>query len=146
MYLLDTDVVSRTSPVSIGRPGLAEWLQAYADHCYLSVISLSELQYGVTRLMERGAHQRAASLQAWLGVILDRFADRLLSYDLQAARRTGELLARVHARGFQPDFEDACIAATAECRGLVVITYNTRHFEPLGVSFRAPGLPEDIAP
>ena len=53
MYLLDTDVISRTSPLSSadGR-SLAAWLQRYGDQAYLSVVSLSEIQYGVARLLQ----------------------------------------------------------------------------------------------
>ncbi len=146
MYLLDTDVISRTSPLSSGQAGLAAWLTVNGDRSFISVISLSEMQYGVTRLLERGAHRRATALRAWMNETLALFADRVLPLDRAAAHRTGEILAQSEARGHSPGFEDACLAATADHHGMTVVTYNVRHFRTLGVPFLSPGRGEEDAP
>ena len=139
MFLLDTDVISRTSPLSSGGgPQLAAWLQRHGEQTFLSVVSLSEIQFGVSRLVQRGAHRRAAQLQHWINAVLDRYADRCLTLDLAAARRTGELLARAEADGHDPTFEDASLAATADVHRLVVVTFNTRQFRAFGVPFQEP--------
>ena len=92
MFLLDTDVISRTSPLSRGgTPGLGAWLQRYGDQAFLSVISLSEIQYGIAQLIRRGAHRRAAQLQQWIHAVLEHYGARCLTLDLATARRTGEL-------------------------------------------------------
>jgi predicted nucleic acid-binding protein len=56
------------------------------------------------------------------------FADRLLPVDAAVARRWGEL----SAGGILPVI-DTLIAATAICRGLTLVTRNTRDVEPTGV-------------
>ncbi len=146
MYLLDTDVISRTSPLSSEQARLAAWLTLNGDRSYISVISLSEMQYGVTRLLERGAHRRATALRTWMNETLTLFADRILPLDRAAAHRTGEILAQAEARGHDPGFEDACLAATADHHGMTVVTCNVRQFRALGVPFLSPGQSEEDAP
>ncbi len=140
MYLLDTDVISRTSPLSsAGGRSLAAWLQRHGDQAYLSVVSLSEIQYGVARLVQRGAHRRAAQLQQWINTVVDHYAARCLALDLATARRTGELLAKAEAEGHAPTFEDASLAATADLHQLIIVTFNLKHFRAFGVPFQEPG-------
>jgi predicted nucleic acid-binding protein len=69
---------------------------------------------------------------------------RVIDLDPRVARRAGELLAVAESQGHQPSFEDAAIAATADCHGLTVLTRNLRHHRPMGVACMDPlaGLPE----
>ncbi|NLG21548.1 MAG: type II toxin-antitoxin system VapC family toxin, partial [Actinomycetales bacterium] len=50
-------------------------------------------------------------------------------FDLSAARVLATYRVPEHA-----PLDDALIAAVAESRSLTVVTRNTKHFEPLGVS------------
>ncbi len=50
------------------------------------------------------------------------------------------------ARGHDPGFEDACLAATADHHGMTVVTCNVRQFRALGVPFLSPGQSEEDAP
>ncbi len=140
MYLLDTDVISRTSPLSAAvHADVRDWLRQVGDQSYLSAVSMSEIQYGASCLIERGSRRKAMVLARWMDTIFTVFAGRLLPVDHHVARRTGELLARVEAAGHNPGFEDACIAATADLNGFVVVTQNARHFRAFGVPHREPG-------
>jgi toxin FitB len=139
VYLLDTNVISRTSPVaSTDWHRVRDWIENFGESSYVSVISLGELQYGAARLTEKGAHRKADELYGWVESIAALFHDRLLPVDLQIARRTGEFLARAEFAGHKPGFEDACIAATAALHRLIVVTHNIRHFEVFGVRFQEP--------
>ncbi len=62
------------------------------------------------------------------GKVLPAFADRVLAFDLPAAR----ILAAYRVPEQAP-FDDALIAAIAEAAEMTVVTRNARHFEPLGV-------------
>ena len=47
-YLVDTDVLSRTSPATAQFiPGLREWLARNSEELHLSVVSLMEISYGI---------------------------------------------------------------------------------------------------
>ena len=57
----------------------------------------------------------------------------MLPFDPPAARIAGVMDDAARAIGRHPGFTDIAIASIARSRALVVLTTNTRHFEPLGV-------------
>jgi predicted nucleic acid-binding protein len=63
---------------------------------------------------------------------------RILAVDIAVAVRAGALITLARAGGTRIDTEDAIIAATAELNSLIVLTENTRHFAPTGVSHLNP--------
>lgn len=143
MYLLDTNVVSVRAPTkAVQDDVILTWMREASEHLYLSVVTALEVEKGIERLRRSGAGKKAAALSEWWAAIEEEYGERLLPLDLAAARAAGRIADR--ARAFSPDFRDVAIAATAETRGLVVITFNQRHFEPLGVEFLNPlnGLPD----
>jgi toxin FitB len=141
VYLLDTNVVSELRKVAEDKANanVAAW-QAGLDElaCYLSVITLLELEAGVLRVERRDAAQ-GARLRAWLEQrVVPGFAGRILPVDEAVARRC----AGLHV----PDprsTHDALIAATALVHGLTVVTRNTADFAATGVAlldpWQAPG-------
>lgn len=134
-YLLDTDCLSATSPVA-GTTVIAlrDWLAANGDRLFLSPISLAEIAYGIARLVHQGATRKAQLLQAWSEDVATFHRAHILTLDAAIGFRTGQLLATAQARGVQPSFEDAAIAATADHHGLTVLTRNLRHFTPMGIA------------
>lgn len=138
VFVLDTDVVSRTSPVSRDGGRVADWLLGHKGQSFLCVVTITELRYGVDRLKFKGASQKATLLDAWLAGIETSFGARLLAVNARIASRTGHLLARAEAAGMSPGLADACIAACAELSDRTVVTFNARHFSAFGVPFRAP--------
>lgn len=139
VFVLDTDVVSRTSPVSRDGSRVADWLHRHKGQSVLSVVTLTELRFGVDRLKFEGVSQKAALLNAWLEGIEMFFGARLLAVNARVATRTGHLLAKAKAAGVSPGLADACIAASAELTDRTVVTFNTRHYSAFGVPFRTPG-------
>jgi toxin FitB len=84
-------------------------------------------------------------LTGWLEAILHLYGDRVLPFDVTAARMAGTLSDRARSKGQSPGFPNLAIAATAAARQLTVLTGNLRHFTPLGVAVHNPlgALPED---
>lgn len=115
---------------------MTTWL-AHVDlrACFLSVITLMELDIGVLRIERRDARQ-GALLRAWLEErVVPAFAGRVLAVDEQTARQC----ARLHV----PDPRSDCaalIAATALAHGLTLATRNTADFAPMGVRLFNPWL------
>lgn len=96
---------------------------------YLSVITVLEVELGITRLGRRDPAQ-VGRLQLWLEEdLLAVFGRRILPIDVSVARRA----ARLHVP--DPQLErDALIAATAVVGGLTVVTRNVADFASMGVA------------
>ena len=115
-------------------PGCASMTKSSSS----SVITLAEIQAGVSRLERKGATRRAADLARWLTAILELYQPRTLPLASSAALETGRMLDRAVAAGAAPGFEDTAIAATAAVHGLTVVTANKRHFKHFGVALVSP--------
>jgi toxin FitB len=126
-FLLDTNVVSEPMRA---RPnaGVLFWLaQVDEDSVFVSVVTITELRYGIERL---ATGKRRDRLEGWLRKDLtSRFGERILPVDLEIADACGRLVARSETIGRPIEARDAFIAATAEVRGLTLVTRNVSDFE-----------------
>lgn len=139
-YLLDTSVVSALAP---GREAylpsvFGDWLQAHNAQLFLPAIAVAELAQGIRKLHRSGAMERAQRLDRWLDGLIAGFADRILPLDARAARLAGEIADAAVAQGRHPGFADVAIAALAQNAGLLLLTRNLKHFQPLGVNCADP--------
>ena len=133
MYVLDTNVVSALRRPE-REPVVADWARAVplVDQ-YVTALTVAEIERGVIR-KEQTDPAQGAILRRWLAErVLPGFADRVLPFDLPAAR----ILARYPVSEHAP-YDDAQIAAVAEAHGMTVATRNLRHFTPLGVRAFSP--------
>ncbi|WP_220495405.1 hypothetical protein [Paracoccus sp. MC1862] len=84
MLLLDTNVVSELRKVGDGKadPGVTAWLaQTDARSCYVSALTLMELEIGILRIERRDPAQ-GALLRRWMETqVLPEFAERTLPVD-----------------------------------------------------------------
>lgn len=128
-FLLDTNVLSEPMKE---RPNsrVLEWLaQVNEDQVFMSVVTITELRYGVERI---ATGKRRERLDAWLRKeLISRFEGRILPVDLRIAETCGGLIARSESMGRPIEARDAFIAATAEVHGLTLVTRNTSDFEPI---------------
>lgn len=126
-FLLDTTVVSESTKL---RPnaGLMTWLDGVDENSvFLSVITLTELRYGLERL---APGLRRKQLDRWLEHELpERFEGRILPVDALVADACGRLVARTESLGRPIEARDAFIAATAQVHRLTLVTRNASHFE-----------------
>jgi len=126
-FLLDTNVVSEWMKPQ-PHLGVIAWLdQVDEDRTFLSVVTLTELRYGVDRLP---AGTRRKRFEDWLEHDLPlRFEGRILSIDGAIADAGGRLLSQGDAAGRPMQGLDALIAATAHVHGLTLVTRNVADFE-----------------
>ncbi|MCD4526654.1 type II toxin-antitoxin system VapC family toxin [Nocardioides sp. cx-173] len=132
-YLLDTNVVSA---LRVRGRNLA--VEAWATSVpvgdqFVSALTVAEIERSVVA-KERTDARQGVLLRRWFeDNVLPAFADRVLPFDLPAARILAGYRVPEHA-----PFDDALIAAVAESAGMTVVTRNVRHFEPLGVPVHDP--------
>ncbi len=128
-FLLDTNVISDSTKPRPS-PELASWLaQVDEDSVFLSVVTLTELRYGIERMAAGGRRRR---LDIWLQQDLPiRFEGRILPVDAAIAHACGRLVARSESAGRPIQPRDAFIAATAEMYGLTLVTRNASNFQPV---------------
>jgi len=134
LFLVDTNVLSMGAPGrSEGAAALADWLDARSDKLFLSTVTVAEISDGIAKLKRTGALARANHLNDWLDAVLHLYGDRVMPFEVPAARHAGLLMDRARATGQAPGFADLAIAATAGVHGLTVLTRNIRHFAPLDI-------------
>ena len=131
-YLLDTCVVSeeiRPKPDIRVRT----WLDSVnVDSLYLSVVTLTELRFGILRLPDGSKKIR---LEDWFArVILNLPRERFLPVDEVVALQAASLIPQSKDR----DLADIYIAATAIVRGFTVITRNIGDFQFHGLKLFNP--------
>ncbi|ACF03037.1 PilT protein domain protein [Rhodopseudomonas palustris TIE-1] len=132
MFLIDTVTLSALRKRQ-RNPNVVAWFerQRTAD-LFLSAISIGEIERGIAR--QRATDPEfARALAAWLDRVLTVYGERIVPFDLRAARRWGALSAALGN-----DSADLMIAATALEHGLTVVTRNVSDFALTGVALIDP--------
>lgn len=131
MIVLDTNVVSEAMKPEPDA-SVRAWLNAQAaETLYLSSVTLAELLYGIAALP---TGKRKTMLARALDGLLELFGDRVLPFDIDAARHYAELAvtARGGGRGFPTP--DGYIAAIAASRGFIVASRDTAPYAADGLT------------
>jgi len=126
MFVLDTNVVSELRKIPAGRAdsGVVDFATRFDPSLfYLSVVTITELEVGVRRLMRRDKRQ-AEQLRLWLDTkVMINFAGRILPVDEAIAVEC----AKLHVPDPRPD-GDAYIEATALVHKMQLVTRNVADF------------------
>lgn len=133
MYLVDTNVLSELNKP---RPnlGVLEWFGRQSV-VRLSVVTIAELQYGVSRAARS---KRGELLAEWLESILTSSSYELVGVDTAIARAAGKLRHQTETAGRPRSTNDLLIAASALTSGATIVTRNTDDFIGLGVGVLNP--------
>lgn len=132
MYLIDTVVISELRKQRRDADLVAWFERQRTSDLFVSVVTIGEIERGIER-QRRGNPDFAAALATWLDRVLTLYAERILPFDLRAARRWGQLSATLGNES-----ADLLIAATALEYGLTVVTRNVSDFEATGVAVLDP--------
>lgn len=116
-------------------PAVLRWEAAHAPRLWLSTVVIGELLSCVELLP---AGRRQEQFRAGYAELLRLHADRIVPFDLDAARHYGAILALQERAGRNPGTADTQIAATARSRTMALATRNRRHFEGLGLQLIDP--------
>jgi len=126
-YLLDTDIciyVLNERPPEV----LSQFLAHEDEGIGVSVVTASELFFGVRK---SASARNLKALEAFLESL------SVLDFDMEAARRYGELRAHLEKKGTPIGSMDMQIAAHALALDVTLVTNNQREFS------RVPGLRTD---
>lgn len=131
MILLDTNVVSEAMKPEPHR-AVRDWLDAQAaETLFLSSVTIAELMFGIGALPKG---KRKNNLAAALDGVLEFFRPRILSFDIEAARRYADLAVKARATGRGFPTPDGYIAAIAAAQGFAVASRDTSAFAAAGLS------------
>ncbi len=124
--MLDTNVISepfRPKP----NENVMKNLRKYENFCVLSSTGWNELLFGVNIMPE--GKKKDFLYDKFINDIQSHY--EILQYDNHAALIQADITARLRAKGISIDFQDAQIAAIAISNCMVLVTRNTKHFEPI---------------
>lgn len=129
--LLDTCVISEAVK-QMPNARVSQWLAAQDDDAlHLSVITLGELEKGISRLPES---RRRSQLETWLAHdIRARFEGRMLPISLDVALHWGRLQAECASQGRPLPVIDSLLASTALVHNLTLVTRNVEGFAVTGL-------------
>lgn len=135
-YLLDTCVISELVSKK-PNPKVLNYLSGLDEsHVYLSVVTMGEIQRGISKLPHS---KRKQTLESWLGQDLQvRFTGRILSLTMDVLLRWGILMGELDAKGKPMSLLDSLIAATALHHKSRLVTRNDTDFSETGLTIDNP--------
>jgi predicted nucleic acid-binding protein len=89
VYLVDMDVISAGAPSKRRATAVADWMNRNSGRLFLSTITVAEIRDGIAKARRAGALRKASALTAWLDALLHLYGDRVLPFDVPAARFAG---------------------------------------------------------
>jgi predicted nucleic acid-binding protein len=136
MIVLDTNILSEVlRPVP--EPSVLDWLATQPPaSLFVTTVTRGEMLYGI-RLLSDGKRRRGL-WDAAKKIFDEDFADRVLSFDSDAADMYAEIAASRRTAGKPISQFDAMIAAMARSRGANLATRNVKDFEDCGIDIVNP--------
>lgn len=126
-YLLDTCIISELVAKKPARQ-VVDWIdRTDEDQLYLSVLTIGEIRKGIEKLPPSS---KKRTLEEWLDEHLRiRFADRIVSVDLDVVLKWGQLTGALENAGKPMAAIDSLIAATALSGNFTLVTRNGEDFK-----------------
>ncbi len=134
-YLLDTCIISKLRKIKHEPDQLLQsWILSHPEnHYFLSILTIGEIQMGISKLEINSGKKKKAVLEDWLlGDLIPRFKDRILHLDIHTAMIWGAMKGEALKQGYNLPVIDSLIASTAIQHNLIVVTENTKDFSQTG--------------
>ena len=139
-YLLDTCILSKLRKLKTHpNHSLESWLKKHKTNAYyISVISIGEIQKGISKLRETELHHKMI-LENWLiSELIPFFESRILPIDVSTVSIWGELCGLCEKKGKLLPVLDSLIAASAIQHQLILVTENIKDFIHTGAKLLNP--------
>jgi toxin FitB len=136
MIILDTNVISEAFKPA-PNPLVMRWLDAQEpETLFLTTISLAEMIAGIHKLPEGRRRSDLSNLVE--NRTIESFTNRILAFEIYAAKAYGIVNAGACAAGNPIAFADCAIASIALSRGFILATRNVRDFKGTGIAIFNP--------
>lgn len=125
-YLLDTNIISELMKQQPDKHVIAK-IKEYERFCALSSTSWNELLYGIN-IMPAGKKR-----DFYFDTLVDKIQAEfdIIQYDNHAAWIQADIRSRLRENGTPVEFDDTQIASIAVSNGMILVTRNKKHFEPI---------------
>ena len=125
-YLLDTNIISeimKQNPI----PCVIENVKEHEKFCALSSTTWNELLYGLN-IMPAGKKR-----DLYFDILVDKIQSNfdIIQYDNHAAWIQADIRSRLKENGTPVEFDDTQIASIAVANCMILVTRNSKHFEPI---------------
>lgn len=135
MIILDTNVLSEVMKPSPDT-AVAAWLaRGNAGDFYTTAITEAEILLGIAILPDG---RRKNDIAEAAKRIITLFADRILSFDSEAAQDFANIVAERRKQGRPINDFDAQIAAITRSQGMTLATRNVADFDGIGITIINP--------
>ena len=124
-FLLDPNLISELSKPQPNTNVLTN-IQRFEPLCAISAITLQEALFGVELLPDGSRKNR---LKEYVEIVKQKFD--VIPYDATVAALYAEVVAKCNKAGQPRPICDSQIAATALANDLILVTRNTKDFEPI---------------
>jgi predicted nucleic acid-binding protein len=130
VIILDTNVLSALMR-QLPDQSVVAWLDHQArTSVWTTSITVLEIQFGL-QILAPG--KRRTLLSEAFEELLDRLGQRVVTFDVEAARKASDLMAERHKKGRPGDLRDTMIAGIALAQHASLATRNTAHFEDAAI-------------
>ena len=123
-YLLDTNAVSELMKLA-PQESVLNWAISNQETCFLSVITIGEIERGIELLSAGRKKQR---LRIAFAELTEAMEERILAFDRAVAHQWANLTGSWGRKGRTLPVLDSMIEATAIRWNLTVVTRNRRDF------------------
>ena len=139
-WLLDTNVLSELRKPRCDQK-VRQWVETkHAAELFVSSVTFAEIRFGISLVADP---VRRHTLNHWLEWELRPwFGERVLTIDEDVIVRWQEIVEAGRKRGHTYSQPDLFIAASADLRGLCVVSRNLADFDGTGVAVLNPWLAE----
>jgi toxin FitB len=131
MILLDTNILSALM-LREPDPAVVSWLDRQSvESVWTTTITVFEIRFGLENLP--GGRRQHQLEEIFNQALEEDLEDRVLPFDLAAARASASMAAQQRKSGRPVEIRDVQIAGIAFARKATLATRNTRHFQGLGI-------------
>ena len=136
MIILDTNVLSALMQPS-PNPQVKAWLDQFGmEQMWLTSITVMEIEFGIALLPQ--GKRREALQNSFHTMLRQGFVTHIIEFDDNAALVAAQLFASCHKQGRNQEVKDMQIAGIAYCKGAMLATRNTKHFQDLEIELINP--------